>query len=66
MNEKTKDVIVRALKTIIQGFLGALAITLPTVDLTDLAVLQSLLIGALAGGISAIMNLVLQYLESRK
>lgn len=61
-----KDVLVRALKTFIQGFLGALAITLPSTDLTNTAVLKSVLIGALAGGISAVMNLILNWLNSKK
>ena len=58
-----KDIIIRALKTFIQGFLGALAITLPSSDLTNIAVLKSILIGALAGGISAVMNLIINLLK---
>jgi hypothetical protein len=58
-----KDVLVRALKTFIQGFLGALAITLPSTDLTNTAVLKSVLIGALAGGISAVINIIINYLK---
>ena len=54
-----KDIIIRALKTFIQGFFGALIITLPTTDLTDMALLKSILIGALAMGISAVMNFIL-------
>ena len=59
---RTKDIAMRALKTFIQGFLGALAVTLPNTDLNDCA-LKSVLIGAIAGGISAVMNLVIQKLE---
>lgn len=66
MNEKTKDIIERAIKTFLQGFLGALAVMLPEADISDVAVLKSAIIGALAGGISAIMNLILQYLETKK
>lgn len=66
MKYNIKDVMVRALKTFIQGFLGALAITLPSTDLTNTAVLKSVLIGALAGGISAVMNLILNWLNSKK
>ena len=51
-----KDVLIRALKTFIQGFLGALAVTLPNSDLTDVTVLKSLCIGAAAAGLSAVMN----------
>lgn len=66
MKKKTKDVIVRAIKTFIQGFLGALAVTLPSTDLTDTALIKSILIGALAGGISAVMNLILNLLNGKK
>lgn len=59
-----KDILIRAVKTFIQGFLGALAVTLPSSDLTDEAVLQSILIGALAGGISAVMNLIIKALAA--
>lgn len=61
-----KDILVRAIKTFIQGFLGALAVTLPSTDLSDGAVVKSLLIGAIAGGISAVMNLVITYLDKSK
>ncbi len=54
---KTKDIIVRAIKTFIQGFLGALVVTLPNADITSTEVLRSLLIGAIASGISAVMNI---------
>lgn len=58
-----KDILIRALKTFIQGFLGALVITLPNSDLMSEEVLKSLLIGAIAGGISALMNFVLELLK---
>ena len=58
-----KDILIRALKTFIQGFLGALAITLPNSDLMAKDVLKSLLIGALAGGISAVMNMIINLMK---
>lgn len=58
-----KDILIRALKTFIQGFLGALAITLPNANLSDMAVVKSLLIGALAAAISAVMNFVIQLMN---
>ena len=58
-----KDILIRALKTFIQGFLGALAVTLPSSDLTNVDIVKSLLIGAVAGGISAVMNLTINYLN---
>lgn len=61
-----KDISIRALKTFIQGFLGALAITLPSADLTNISILKSVLIGATAGGISAVMNLIVNLLEKKE
>ena len=61
-----KDIIIRALKTFIQGFFGALIITLPTTDLTDIALLKSILIGALAMGISALMNFILKLMKGEE
>ena len=61
-----KDILIRAIKTFIQGFLGALAVTLPNSDLTSQEVIKSLLIGATAGGISAVMNLTITYLNISK
>lgn len=62
-NEKLKDVLVRAFKTFIQGFLATLIILIKETDLTDENLLKSVLIGALAGGISAVMNLIIKALE---
>lgn len=58
-----KDIFIRAIKTFFQGFLGALAVTLPSTDFSDSTILKSLLIGAVASGISAVMNLSIQLLE---
>lgn len=58
-----KDILIRAGKTFIQAFLGSLAITLPNCDFTDEAVIKSTLIGAIASGISALMNLVINLLN---
>lgn len=60
-----KDILIRAGKTFIQGFLGALVITAGA-DLTNVYVLKSILIGALAGGISALMNYILNLLKTKK
>ena len=66
MKEKIKDICIRAIKTFIQGFLGALAITLPSADLSDIALVKSILIGAIAGGISAVMNLIINLLNKKQ
>lgn len=58
-----KDILIRAGKTFIQGFLGALAVTLPNSDFNNSEVIKSLLIGAVAGGVSAVMNLIINLLK---
>ena len=60
-----KEILIRAGKTFIQGFLGALAITLPNSDFSNMQVVKSLLIGAVAGGISAVMNLIINMLNKK-
>lgn len=66
MSERTKDIVTRALKTFIQGFLGALAITIPTSDLTNITVMKSALIGAVASAISAVMNFIVNLLKNEE
>ncbi|MDY5929664.1 MAG: hypothetical protein SPJ27_06485 [Candidatus Onthovivens sp.] len=61
-----KDILVRAVKTFVQGFLGALAVTLPSSDFSDSKILKSLIIGAVAGGISAVMNLIINSLNKKE
>lgn len=63
MKEKVKDIVIRTFKTFIQGFLGALAVMLPNSDYTNGAFLKSALIGALAGGVCAVMNLIIKAIE---
>ena len=61
-----KDILVRAVKTFVQGFLGALAVMLPSSDFSDSKILKSLIIGAVAGGISAVMNLIVNSLNKKE
>ena len=61
-----KEIFERASKTFIQGFIGSLAITLPNTDFTTKGVWQSVLIGALASGISALMNYFSNLLEDEE
>ena len=61
-----KDIKERILKTFIEGFLGALAITLPSTDLTNTAILKSVLIGAVSAGLSAVINLTLNSLNKKE
>lgn len=62
-NERLKDILIRAFKTFIQGFLAALIVLLKDTNVEDFSMLKTILIGALAGGISAVMNLILKMLE---
>lgn len=66
MKEKIKDILIRTGKTFIQGFLGALAVILPNSDYTDEAFLKSALIGALAGGVCAVMNTIINAIEPKE
>lgn len=60
---KWKDILVRAIKTFFQGFLGSLAVTLPSTDFTDNTIVKSILIGAVAAGISAVMNMTVNIIS---
>lgn len=61
-----RNIIERASKTFIEAFLGSLAITLPNADLTNKSVLYSVIIGGIATGISALLNLILNYIDKKK
>ncbi len=58
-----KDIVQRVLKTFIQGFLASLVVTLNSTSNYDETLLKSAFIGALAGGICAVMNLIVNKLE---
>ena len=58
-----KDILIRALKTFIQGFLASLVVFIQESPNVDERVLKSALIGACAGGLSAVMNIIIQELE---
>ena len=58
MKDKAKDIAIRAGKTFIQAFIAALPITAATIE-GGVMVWKSALIGALAAGLSAVMNLAL-------
>ena len=64
--EKFKDILVRAIKTFIQGFLGSLAVFIGGNANFDEKLIESALIGALAGGISALMNFVVTLLDKEE
>lgn len=57
------DIIVRAFKTFIQGFLASLVVFINSSATIDKTMLKSAIIGAIAGGISAVMNYIIQILD---
>lgn len=57
------DIFRRAIKTFIQGFLGAFIVFLNNNTTLDKNVLKSALIGALASGLSCVMNFILELLK---
>lgn len=61
----TKDIFIRAGKTALQAFLAALPITAATLD-GGAVVWRSAVIGALAAGISAGMNVLISALSDDK
>lgn len=58
-----KDILERVVKTFIQGFLGSLVVFVNSNSQIDETLLKSALIGGLSGGISAVMNLIINYLN---
>lgn len=58
-----KDVLIRAGKTFLQAFLSSLVVFINTTGSIDKTMLKSALIGAIASGISACMNFVIQLLD---
>lgn len=61
-----KDIVVRAFKTFIQAFIAVISISVATTDLTNKEALKALIIGAVASGISALMNYILNLLNNKK
>lgn len=58
-----KDIIIRALKTFIQGFIASFLLLTDNLSNLSETALKSALIGALAGGLSACMNLIIELLN---
>lgn len=59
--DKAKDILIRMIKTFIQGFLATLVVSTQS---GNVEITKSIVIGALAGGISAVMNLTIKMLEN--
>ena len=61
-----KDILIRAGKTFIQGFLGSLVVFIQGNANIDEKVLKSALIGAIASGLSACMNYIIKLLNKEE
>jgi len=48
----------KVVKTFVEGFVASLVVALPTTDISDINLLESVLIGAIAMGLSAALNLI--------
>lgn len=54
----------KVIKTFIEGFLASLIVSLQTIEnLSDLNLIKTILVGAIAMGISAVLNLFQMYLN---
>jgi hypothetical protein len=54
-------------KTFVEGYVGALVVTLPTItDLSDIKLLESAFVGAVAMGLSAVLNYIQSLLNKDK
>ena len=61
MNQITKAILIRALKTFFQAALGSLSVTLAATNTPNTtAAYRALIVGAVSAGISALMNSYLQ------
>ena len=53
-----KDIGIRCLKTFIQGVVAYLTVSISTTDFTDKEAIKGLIIGTIASGVSALMNII--------
>lgn len=61
-----KDIGQRMLNTFVQGVLSYLVISLNGITDPNDIVIKSLLLGCIASGLSAVMNVIIQEMEMRK
>lgn len=60
-----QDILARMVNTFIQGVLSYLIIVLNGITDPNGVVIKSLILGAIASGLSAVMNLIIQELEMK-
>ena len=65
MNKILNDKIIgKIIKTFLEGFLASFIVSIQTInDFTNITLVKPILIGAIAMGISAVLNLLQTYLE---
>ena len=56
----------KVLKTFIEGFIASIIVVLPTTDLSNFDLVKSMMIGAIAMGISAVLNLIQEKLNGKR
>ena len=53
-----KDISIRCIKTFIQAITAYLTVSISTTDFTDKEAVRALIIGTIASGVSALMNII--------
>lgn len=53
-----KDISIRCIKTFIQAITAYLAVSISTTDFTNKEAIKGLIIGTIASGVSALMNII--------
>jgi len=57
----------KIIKTFIEGFIASLVVALPSINnIDDINLLKTTLVGAVAMGISAVLNLIQMYLNKEE
>ena len=57
-NINWKDILMRCIKTFIQGTVAYLTVSISTTDFTDKEAIKGLIIGTIASGVSCLMNVI--------
>lgn len=67
MNNILNDKLIgKIIKTFIEGFIASLLVSLSSINsVSDLDIVKNILIGAIAMGISAVLNLIQDYLNGK-
>ena len=56
----------KLIKTFIEGFIASLVVSIPSItDISDIKLMKTILVGAIAMGISAVLNLIQEKLHGK-